>query len=119
MISLSGIDNYQLFPAIIVDNENNKQWDDFYIFNAVGLLDCAHADSVFDEIMPGSDEGMRAYGEYQKLIFDTEKTHGNRMFREVKSNDLYFHMKLFEIIKANKPSNGDSWGASVTGVEAR
>jgi len=116
MVEAAGIDNFQLFPALILDKENNKQWDEFYAFNAIGLVDVAHEDSEFDEIMPGSD-GMPAFGEYDELIFDANKTQEMGMFREVNSSDLYFHVRLLEVLKKNIPP--EKWGIKFTYVESR
>ncbi len=117
MLKKVGIDNYQIFPAIITDETSGQKWGDYFAFNPIGVIDAAHADSSFHTIMPGSDSEVPALGTYRKLIFDSKKTRNIKMFREIKSNDLFFTIKLYDVMKENSPEGG--WKVSIESFQSK
>ncbi len=38
-LSRLGVDNFQVFPAVLVNPETGEEWHDYLAFNAVGLVD--------------------------------------------------------------------------------
>ena len=119
VINLAGIDNYQLYPAILRNKEHNVVWDDFYAFNVIGIIDAVNEDeSEYDIIMPGSDDGIPPFVDYRKIVLDPAKTKGHLMFREAKQPSLiFFHTKLRDLLKQNAPEEG--WGLKVKPYESR
>ena len=97
----AGIDNFQIFPAILINKEKGVTWKDYYAFNAVGLIDAANRDKseVFEIMLGDEDGGMPALVNYEKLIIDPKRVGGMYMFRELRSLDLVFDDRVEEQFK--------------------
>ncbi len=119
MLKRAGIDNFQAFPAILVNREENLQWTGYFAFNAIGLIDAANmTHSKGGVLMGGSDyEGMPELIDFDKLVIDPSKVRGAFMFRELRSPDiLVLDDKVETYIKKYRPPEG--WGITVTKLES-
>ncbi|UWX03903.1 hypothetical protein H1235_15815 [Pseudoxanthomonas sp. NC8] len=53
LLQAGGVDNLQLFPAIIRSEVDGSVWEDYYAVNVLGLIACADmGNSDYDEIIP-------------------------------------------------------------------
>jgi len=113
-----GIDNYQIFPAKIV-NPNTKQiWEGYHAFNVIGLVKAANMDaSDYDTLMAGSPDGVSVpLVAFRKIVLDEKNTLGLYMFRLAESPDVILvKQNVVEELKANKPENG--WGIRIVKCE--
>lgn len=75
LIQDAGVDNLQIFPAIIKSDVDGTIWGDFFAVNVIGTIACANLrGSTFDEIMPG-------HYIFDELAIDAEKAKGALLFR--------------------------------------
>ncbi len=115
---LAGIDNFQIYPVVLVNNEQHV-WNDFFAFNVLGLVDSANmAISTSLEIMPGDiDDGIPELVGFKKIVVDPSKVKGALMFRELRSPDmLIFDDKLVNYLKKNQPPEG--WRLKIKKLES-
>ena len=115
---LAGADNFQAFPAVLVNQQNGKRCDNYFAVNVLGLIDAASDDSVQNVIMGGDkDDGVPALVHYEKLVIDQSRVKGALMFRELQSPDvLIFDDKIKEFLKANRPVDG--WQIRLRKIES-
>ncbi len=119
MLKQAGIDNFQTFPATLVNKKENLQWDDYFAFNSIGILDAANMEkSSGGTLMSGTDfEGMPELIDFDKLVIDPTKTKGAFMFRELRSPDLLiFDDKVEKYLKKYRPPEG--WAITVIKLES-
>jgi len=106
----AGIDNFQIFPAILIGT-GGAEWTGYFAFNAVGLvdsLDLAKSDDGI-EVMPGGDDGPPALCSFDHPVVDPQKARGLLMFREVKMPPLLvFDDRLERFLAELRPPEG--WG---------
>lgn len=75
LLKNAGVDNLQLFPAIVKSEEDGTVWEDYFAVNVLGMIACADlGKSIYDEIMPGH------YG-FDELAIDAEKAKDSLLFR--------------------------------------
>ena len=115
---LTGADNFQAFPAVLVNREEGLKWDSYFAVNVLGVIDAASDESVQNVIMGGDkDDGVPALVHYEKLVIDPSRVKGALMFRELQSPDvLIFDDKVREFLKANRPEEG--WQIRLRKVES-
>lgn len=108
-LTLVGIDNFQAFPVVLKNSKLGLTWDNYFAINVLGLIDSIDTNlSASDEIMPGDvDDGIAELVHFEKIVIDSNKTHGALMFRELRSPDvIIFDACLIDSLKANRPSDG-------------
>ncbi len=72
----AGVDNIDIYEAILVAPETKKVWKDYKAVNIVGKIECANLNkSEYDQ---DSEYPMI---EFEKLILDEKKIEGVKMFR--------------------------------------
>jgi len=114
-----GVDNFQLFPAVLRNPKTRIEWDGFWAFNAIGLVAAAKMDkSKSDLLMEGDPEGvdvpLRAFTD---LVLDAKKTRGLLMFRLAEAPPtLLIEDRVNKYIDAHDPPDG--WGFDAIEVPA-
>ena len=93
-LQTEGVDNLQLFPAVIVELGSDIVIEDYVIVNVVGLVACA---AISDsDSMPFAD-GLF----FHNLVIDPNKTHGLLMFRLAESKlDVLVHERVAKKLMA-------------------
>jgi hypothetical protein len=116
---LAGADNFQAFPAVLVNRKEGLEWDNYFALNVLGIIDAANeTESISHSIMGGDkDDGVPALVHYEKLVIDQSRVKGALMFRELQSPDvLIFDEKIKEFLKANRPEDG--WQIRLRKIES-
>jgi hypothetical protein len=86
----AGVDNFEVWPAILRDPETGEEWEDYFAFNEIGLLDVVDMDaSECDTLMKGSDT-IPPVVEFDEIVLNAKKTKGGKMFRVPQDTDLLF-----------------------------
>ena len=78
VILASGVDNLDLYNAVIVDEKGKVYREDYKAFNLIGIIRAADLQQT--EFMPGSDSRL-IDASIAKLAIDERKAHGALMFR--------------------------------------
>ena len=116
----AGVDNYQAFPAILVNPQTKEIKRDYYLFNVLGLLKATSLnDSNYDELMKGSPEGIDLpLVAFNKIVIDSKKTYGTYMFRLAEEPvSIIVNTQIIHALKNNKPDEG--WGIIVEELEIK
>lgn len=96
----SGVDNLQVFPAVIKSDIDGTIWKDFYAVNVLGMIACADLDnSTYDEIMPG-------HYIFDELAIDASRAKDALLFRlHEHSPTIMMHFDVGKYIVAQDPEN--------------
>ena len=94
----AGVDNLQVFPAIVKSEEDESVWNDYFAVNILGMISCADlSKSTYDEIMPG-------HYIFDELAIFPEKTNGALLFRlQEHSPTIIMHRDIGVYIKSQDP----------------
>jgi hypothetical protein len=114
-----GVDNFQVFPAVLRNPKTHADWDGFCAFNALGLVAAAKLDrSRSDVIMEADPEGAEpALRAITDLTLDARKTRGLLMFRLAEDPTiLLIHDRVNRYIDQHDPPDG--WGFDAVEVPA-
>ncbi len=117
---LAGIDNFQLFPAVLVNRSEKVKWDDYFALNVLGIIDSVDMEaSISSTLMPGDmDDGIPPLVDFSKMVIDPSKVKGALMFRELRSPEvIVFDYKVVDYLKKNKPPEG--WRIKVKKLESK
>ncbi len=79
----AGVDNLQLFPAVVRDEEKNKEYLNYKAVNIVGVISCANMEA--SERMDADDESEIINVDFDSLVIDESKTGGALLFRLAES----------------------------------
>jgi hypothetical protein len=114
----AGVDNFQLFPAILKSSKTMREWTDYHAFNVIGLIDAALMEECsYDVIMEGSGAIPPVVG-FHHYVFSAEKLKDEpRMFRLWHSRDLFFSDHVMQVLKNIMPL--DKWNISATKVPVK
>ncbi|ARU58838.1 hypothetical protein OLMES_4850 [Oleiphilus messinensis] len=118
VMSSVGIDNFELFPALITNPISGKKWDNYLAFNVVGLVKAADMQrSSFDELMSAGIDNMETpLVAFREVVLIGEKLAGLKMFRMLESPDtLIVNETLVDALSENRPEDG--WRVMVTDVD--
>ena len=98
LIKGSGVDNLQVFPAIIKSEVDDTVWEEYYGVNVLGSISCADlGKSIYDEVMPG-------HYIFDQLAIDAEKAKGALLFRlQEHMPTLVMHKSVGKYIVDNDP----------------
>lgn len=98
LLTNSGVDNLQIFPAIVKSEIDGTIWDDYFSINILGLISCADlSKSTYSEIMPG-------HYRFKELAINAEKAHGALLFRlKEHSPTIIMHRSVGRYIKEHDP----------------
>jgi len=115
----SQVDNFQAFPAVILNPERGKKRSGFYLFNVHGMLKIVNLEeSGYDELMSASSDGLHApLVAFNKIAINSHKTMGMLMFELAEDpTALLIHESTVNALSDNRPENG--WGIDVIEVES-
>lgn len=112
-----GVDNLQLFPALLKNEKTGDTWTDFYAVNIVGLIACADMDASDHSVIgrrPGSDFPL---AHFHRLVIDEKKAHGHYLFRLAEEpHVILINDEIDQALCNNKPRGGQ-WGIDVLMLE--
>jgi hypothetical protein len=114
----AGVDNFEVWPAILRDPETGEEWKDYFAFNEIGLLDVVDMDaSEYDTIMKGSDT-IPPVVEFDEIVLNAKKTKGKKMFRVPQDTNLLF---ISGEVRATlvKLSPSEKWGIYAAEVKVQ
>jgi hypothetical protein len=114
----AGVDNFQLFPAVLRNPEVSAEWTGFHAFNVLGLLDAADMDaSKYQTIMEGA-EHLPPVVDFEELVLSRAATHEQPMFRVLQSPSLLVvHQRVVDVLRRERPPEG--WGITATTVDVK
>ena len=94
----AGVDNLQVFPAIIKSEKDETIWEDYFSVNVLGMIACADlSKSTYSEIMPG-------HYRFRELAIDAEKAKDALLFRlHEHSPSIIVHKSVLKYIVDNDP----------------
>jgi hypothetical protein len=107
----AGVDNFEVWPAILREPETKREWRDYFVFNEIGLLDPIDlGKSEYDTIMDGSADGdIPPVLGFHEVVFSAKKTHGAKMFRTPQfTPDLYISKEVMDVLDELSPP--EKWG---------
>jgi hypothetical protein len=111
-LTRAGVDNYQIFPALLRNPDTGSQWSDYFAFNVVGLVDAVAAQSsTYDVIMPGEEE-IPPLLDYTRLVFARSKTLDMPMFRLLQNPPQLFLLDRVQAALASVSPPG-GWGITI------
>ncbi len=114
----AGVDNFQVFPATVINPDTGGQWNDYFAFNVLGLVACANLDkSDYDTLLEGNPEGINIPSlAFNELVLDQSKLKGLLFFRLGESPiDLIVHQQVFDSLVKYRPDDG--WGIDLIQVD--
>ncbi len=106
-----GVNNFQLFPATLINPDTEKKRTGYFLFNVLGLLGAADLDrSSFDMLMDGDVEGVDVpLVAFNQVALDSEKIRGLRLFRLAEDPTILIIDDIIKsALKQNRPEEG--WG---------
>ena len=115
-----GVDNIQVFPALLKNPETGESWKNFLAMNVVGSLAVANMDaSEYDSLMEGDPDGVDTpLVAFSEIVLDRKKLSGGpMMFRLAESGDLIVHEKVVDYLGEHRPEGG--WGVDVIEVDTK
>ncbi|MCW8997705.1 MAG: hypothetical protein OQK04_03165, partial [Kangiellaceae bacterium] len=94
----AGVDNLQVFPAIVKSEIDGTVWDGYFAVNVLGLIACADLDkSEYAEIMPGSYR-------FSELAIHAKKANEALLFRlQEDPGSILMHKNVGKYIVENDP----------------
>ena len=98
LLEEAGVDNLQKFPAVVKSEIDGTVWDNYFLVNILGLIQCADlSNSVYTEIFPGNYD-------FEDLAIDAEKAKDTLLFRLQESpSTIIIHKSVGKYIMENDP----------------
>lgn len=94
----AGVDNLQLFRAILRDPKKRKDYEDYRAVNIVGLVQAA---DLGRSVMMGTSPDTLIAADFDSLVFDESKPRGLLMFRLAESvSAIVVHETVKQAIEA-------------------
>jgi hypothetical protein len=118
MVRSAGVENFEVYRAVLRNPHTGAEWDGYSVFHEIGLIAAADLDkSQYDTIMAGHSKGVvTPLAGFQLLVLDHRKTRNAAMFRLAESPDmLLIHDRVLAHIKKHRPPGG--WGFDATEIE--
>ena len=96
----AGVDNFQLFPAILKDEKRNVTLNNYMVVNIIGLIRAA--DMEKSEYIDMGGTGQIAVG-FRNLVIDESQTGGALIFRMAESiSTIIIHESIKKILDASE-----------------
>lgn len=111
VLQSEGINNFQTFPAILINPDTQKKITGYFLFNVLTLVSAANLDrSSFDMLMEGDEEGVGVpLVAFNQLSLDSEKICGLRLFRLAEDPTVLIVDENIKLaLEQNRPEKG--WG---------
>lgn len=94
-----GVDNLQLFDAVVVDGASGRERHDYKAFNLVGLV--AAADLPRSTLMPTSPQRLLDM-DFEALVVDPARARGQLMFRLAENvSAIVVHERIRAAVEAS------------------
>jgi len=104
----AGVDNIQKFQSVILGEDGQVKWDDYFAINVLGLVAAADLSASRYTKIGERPSGLEFVGIHDTVI-DPQKTHGLFFFRLAENPlELVVHECIIDHLKANAPSR--DWG---------
>ncbi len=102
-----GIDNFELFPATLVDGNGDASWGNYFAFNTLGLIDATCHEASEAIVLQAAEEGQPERVSYSRAVIDPAKVRGLLMFRDSRDPSLLIlHDGILEKMSARTPIEG-------------
>jgi hypothetical protein len=117
----AGVDNYQFFPVVLLDKRNKtRQWDNYYGFNVVGLIDAIAQKQCEYGVLSERDEAEGGFPllAFDKVVLSAAKLKDvPKIFRLVQCpfDQLYISEDVITVLMEMCPP--EKWGITLTEVE--
>jgi hypothetical protein len=113
----AGVDNFEVWPAILRDPKTKREWKNYYLFNEIGLLDAVLLEeSDHDLLLGGNGGGIPPLIGFHEVVFDAKKTNGKKMFRIPQCEiNLYMSWDVIKVLIQLSPP--EKWGIRADKVE--
>lgn len=114
----AGVNNFQFFPALLINPDTKKIREGYFLFNVLGLLSAADLNrSSFDMLVEGDEEGVNTpLVAFNQLTLDKKKIGGLRLFRLAEDPTvLIIDETIKSALKQNRPEEG--WGVMFEELE--
>jgi hypothetical protein len=115
-----GVENFKVWPAVLREPKTERKWENYFVFNKIGLVDAVlHEASNDDVIMKGDGGSIPDMIAYHKVVFDTEKVKDEKMFRilQCPTLGLYISEEVFDVLCQLSPP--EEWGITATEIEVK
>lgn len=116
-----GIDNFQAFPAKLINPDTGQSWEDYFALDVIGLIKAADMEkSDFDTLMEGDNGGIEVpLLSFRDVVLNKDKVKGALLFRMAESPAvLVVAERVADYFFSNKPKGG-SWGIDLIEVEVQ
>ncbi|RYY75447.1 MAG: hypothetical protein EOO52_08590 [Gammaproteobacteria bacterium] len=117
LLSMS-VQNFQSFPAVLVNPDTGKKRGNYFLFNVLGLIKAADlSQSSFDMLMEGDPEGVDVpLVAFNHLVLDAKKIRSLKMFRLAEDpTSLIIDETVVNGLKQHRPVGG--WGVIFEAVD--
>jgi hypothetical protein len=113
-----GVQNFQSFPAVLINPETGKKRGNYFLFNVLGLIKAADlSQSSFDMLMEGDPNGVEVpLVAFNHLVLDEKKIRSLKMFRLAEDpTSLIIDETVVNSLKQHRPEGG--WGVIFEAVD--
>jgi hypothetical protein len=96
----AGVDNLQLFPAVVRDKKKKTEYTNFKVFNVLGVISAAN---MGESTLMGTSGSTKINVDFDSLVLDESKIGGALLFRLAESvSAIVVHKKVKAHIEASK-----------------
>jgi hypothetical protein len=119
----AGVDNFQLFPAVLRDiKKKQRTWNNYYAFNEIGLLDAALLSKCEYEVISegdGTEASPGIYGFLSVVLSAKKLKHEPKMFRlpQQAFDQLYISEDVKTVLQEMSPP--EKFGMAVEKTEVK
>ncbi len=118
VLESAGVDNYQAFPAILVNPNTKEARNDYFLFNVLSLINATSLiESDYDELMQANIEGIELpLLAFKNIVINSKKTNGAHMFRLAEDPiNIIVSAEVVTALKDNIPD--ESWGIIIENLD--
>jgi hypothetical protein len=115
VLAKAGVNNWQLYPAVLSNEATGEQWRGYSAANILGLIDCAVMDRSAYDVIGKRPSGLELV-RFDHLVIDPKRTMGLSIFRVAQEpSRILVRDSVVAALEAARPSEG--WGIEVVPVE--
>jgi hypothetical protein len=118
----AGVDNFQVFPAVLHDRQSNRKWDNYYLFNEIGVRDAVLLEECEYHLISEGDEAAGRYPGlgFMEVVLSAEKLKDEpKMFRLVQEPDQQLYLSEEVMVVLRKMSPPEKWGVGCEKTEVK
>ncbi|MBN2435229.1 MAG: hypothetical protein JXK07_08200 [Spirochaetes bacterium] len=106
-VKCSGIDNFELFAAMLESSVDGTRWDNYFAINVIGMVDAVDKEnSMYNEVMDGEDGGMSSMGAFTVIALREKEIINFDFFREPIGNNLIISERALNKVVECFPNGG-------------